>query len=180
MAELRELRSALTRAGVTRDIKVEAFFGQGFTSMGDIEIITTLSQLLQTLKSISFGGLLQTGNISFSITALVSIEALWFWINASRRSNQYLTGGGFNQDQRNEFHDIYRDVQERVEAKRDNRWILPKWESKTILLKWDDFLLNVMDNEKLTADKYTPIQYLLCKQEALTTTADLPYGLIRL
>ena len=53
-------------------------------------------------------------------------------------------GGNFNQDQRDEFHKIYRDVQERAEAKHDNEWILPKWGSKTTFPEWDGFLLNVM------------------------------------
>ena len=43
MAELRALRSALTRAGVIQDIDVEAFLGQGFESVGDLENINTLS-----------------------------------------------------------------------------------------------------------------------------------------
>ena len=34
-----------------------------------------------------------------------------------------------------------------------------------------------MDNDALSADKHTPIQYLLQKQEAHTTTADLPVRL---
>ena len=61
-------------------------------------------------------------------------------------------GGDFNQDHRDEFHDIYRGLQERAEAKNGNEWILPKWESNTILPEWDDFLLNVMENDKLLAD----------------------------
>ena len=43
MAEIRALGSALTCAGVTRDINVNAFVGQSFSSMGDIENINTLS-----------------------------------------------------------------------------------------------------------------------------------------
>ena len=46
MAELGALISALTRVGVTRDIEVEAFVGQVFARVCDIEIIHTLSQLL--------------------------------------------------------------------------------------------------------------------------------------
>ena len=79
----------------------------------------------------------------------------------------------FNKDQWDEFHYIHRDVQERAEAKHDNKWILLKWESKTTFPEWDDFMLNVMENEKLSADKHTPIQYLLCKQEAPMKTDDL-------
>ena len=73
-------------------------------------------------------------------------------------------GGNFNQDQRDEFHKIYRDVQERAEAKHDNEWILPKWGSKTTFPEWDGFLLNVMQNDKFSANKHTPIQYLLRNQ----------------
>ena len=38
-------------------------------------------------------------------------------------------------------------------------------------------MLNEMDNEKSSATSHTPIQYLLQKQEAHTTTADLPVRL---
>ena len=78
---------------------------------------------------------------------------------------------------KDEFHEIYRDVKEPSEAKHDNEWIITKWESKRTFPLWDDFLLNMMENEKLSADNYTPIQYLLLKQEASTTTADLPYSI---
>ena len=40
-------------------------------------------------------------------------------------------------------------------------------------LEWDDFQLNVMDNDKFLADKYNPIQYLVHKDEAPTATAGL-------
>ena len=40
MAELKVLRYYLTRAGVTQDIKVEAFVKQGCASVGDIEKLT--------------------------------------------------------------------------------------------------------------------------------------------
>ena len=40
MAKLRALIFALTRAGVTLDVKVEAFFGQGFASVVDLEELT--------------------------------------------------------------------------------------------------------------------------------------------
>ena len=76
MAELRALRSTLTCAGVTQDTEVKDFVGQGFASVGDLENINTLSQLLLTFKFISSGGLLHPCDIPFSITALVSIEAL--------------------------------------------------------------------------------------------------------
>ena len=69
MAELGGLISALTLVGVTQDIEVEAFVGQVFARVCDIEIIHTLSQLLINFKSIRSGGLLQTVNIPFSITA---------------------------------------------------------------------------------------------------------------
>ena len=180
MDEPRALRSALTRAGVTQDIEVKAFVGQGFASVGDLEIINTLSQLLLTFKYICSGVSLHPGNIPFSITAAVSIKAFWFWINDRRRRNQYQTGVEFNQDQRDEFHEIYRYVQECADANHDNEWILPKWESNTTLSEWDDFLLNVMENKKFLSDKHTPIKYLLRKQEATTATDDLPAGLSRL
>ena len=109
MDEPRALRSALTRAGVTQDIEVKAFVGQGFASVGDLENINTLSQLLLTFKYICSGGSLHPGNIPFSITAEVSIKAFWFCINDCHRSNQSRTGGNFYQDQRDELHDIYRD-----------------------------------------------------------------------
>ena len=68
-------------------------------------------------------------------------------------------------------------VQERAEAKHDNKWILPKWESKTTFLEWDDFLLDVIENDKLSTDNHITIQYLLREQEAPTTTSDIPDGL---
>ena len=95
--------------------------------MGDIENINTLSQLFLTFKSIRSGGLLQPGDIPSSITALVSINSLCLLINDRRKRNQYQSWGDFNQYQRDEFRDIYRDVQERAEAKHDNKWIIPKW-----------------------------------------------------
>ena len=74
MAELRALRSTLTCAGVTQDTEVKDFVGQGFASVGDLENINTLSQLLLTFKYISSSGLIQSGNIQFSNTVLVSIK----------------------------------------------------------------------------------------------------------
>ena len=68
MAEFRALRSALTHAGVTRDIEVESFVGQGFASVVNLENINTLSQLILTLKSICCGGFIQPGDNSLSIT----------------------------------------------------------------------------------------------------------------
>ena len=59
MDEPRALRSDLTHVGITRDIKVKAFVGQDFASVGDIEKIITLSQLLLTFKAIRSGRLLQ-------------------------------------------------------------------------------------------------------------------------
>ena len=97
MAELIAFISALTRVGVTQDIKVEELFGQGFASVCDIENINTFSQLLLNLKPIRSGGLLQPGDIPFSITALVIIKAFWFWIKDLHKRNQYRTGGDFNQ-----------------------------------------------------------------------------------
>ena len=41
-------------------------------------------------------------------------------------------------------------------------------------------MLNVMENNKFSADKHTPIQYPLRKEEAPTTTADIPSGLNRI
>ena len=70
-------------------------------------------------------------------------------------------GGDFDQAQRDELHEIYRDVQEIAETNHYNKWVIPKWESKTILPEWDDFLLNVMENDKLSVDKHTTIQYPL-------------------
>ena len=179
MAKLRVIRYALTYTGVTRDIKVEAFFGQGFASVGDLENINTLSQILLTFKSICSCRLIHPGNISFSITALVSIKALWFGTIDRHRRNKSRTGGEFNYYQRDEFHEIYRDIQEGAEAKHDNEWTLLKWESKTTLPEWDGFLLNVMNNDKFSSNKHNTIQYLLHKQEAPTTTAYLPAGLGR-
>ena len=100
MAELRALRSTITRAGITLYIKFKAFFGQGFASVGCLESINTLSQLLLTFKSIRYVELLHPGDIPFSVTALVSIEAFWFWVDDHCRRNQSQTGGGFNQDHR--------------------------------------------------------------------------------
>ena len=40
MDELRVLRSALIYEGITQDIEVKAFFGQGFESVGDLEKLT--------------------------------------------------------------------------------------------------------------------------------------------
>ena len=77
--------------------------------------------------------------------------------------NQYLTEGDFNQCQRYELHEIYRDVQERAENKHANEWIIPKWESNMTFTEWDDYLLNMMENEKFSANKHTPIQYLIRK-----------------
>ena len=114
MAELRAPRSALTVAGFTQDIEVETFVGKGFGSVGNLENINTLSQLLLTFKSICYGGLLHPGNIPFSITVSVSIKEFWFWINNRRKRNQSRTGGEFNQVKRDEFHEIYKDVHERV------------------------------------------------------------------
>ena len=37
-----------------------------------------------------------------------------------------------------------------------------------------------MENDKFSADKHTPIQYLLRKDEVPTETADLPAGINRL
>ena len=68
MADLAALKAALTRAGVTQPIERDAFISQGFASVGDLENINTLSQLLLTFKSIRSGGLLQPGNVPFSIT----------------------------------------------------------------------------------------------------------------
>ena len=127
MAELGALISALTRVGVTQDIEVEAFVGQVFASVVDLENINTLSQVLLAFKPICYGGLIHPGNIQFSITVSVSIKAFWFCINDNRRRNQSRTGGDFNQDQRYEFHEIYRYVHESSEAKHDNEWTLPKW-----------------------------------------------------
>ena len=177
MAELRVLRSSLTRTGVTRYIKFEAFVRHGFCKRGWSWKINTFPQLLLTFKSICSGRLIQIGNIPFSITASASIEDLWLWINNRRKRNQYRSGGNFNQYQRDEFHEIYRDVQERSEAKHDNEWILPKWESKTEFPEWDDFMLNVMENEKFYSDKKTPIHCLLCKEEEPNATADIPTGI---
>ena len=56
MAELRALRYALTRVGVTLDIEVESFVGKVFASVGDIENIKTLSQLFLKFKFIRSGG----------------------------------------------------------------------------------------------------------------------------
>ena len=148
--------------------------------MGDPENINTFSQILIIFKSIHSGGLIQPGNIPFSITALLSIKALWFWINDRLRRNQSWTGSDFNKYQRNAFHEIYRGVQEHSEAKHDNEWTLPKCESNAIFPEWGDFMLNVMENEKFSADNHTPIKYLLRKQEAPTMIADLPDGLIHL
>ena len=120
MAELRALRYALTRAGVTWDIEVESFVGKVFASVGDIENIKTLSQLFLKFKSIRSGGWLQPGDITLSITASVSIEAIYLWINDRRKKNQSQTGGNFNQEKRDEFHEIYRDIQERADAKHEN------------------------------------------------------------
>ena len=161
MDELRALISDLTRAGVTWDIGVESFVGQGFTSMGHIENINNLYQPLLTFKSISSGGLLQLGDIPFYITVWVSIKAFLFWINDCCKSNQYQMGGDFNQAQSDEFNEIYRYVQERAEENHDNKWILTNWESTMIFPEWDDFMLSVMENDKFLADKHTPIQCLL-------------------
>ena len=87
MADLVALKAALTRAGVTRPIERDAFIAQGFASVGDLENINTLSQLLLTFKSIRSGGLLHPDNVPFSITASVSIEAFWFWIKDRCRRN---------------------------------------------------------------------------------------------
>ena len=130
---------------------------QGFASVGDLENINTLSQLLLTFKSIRSGGLLQPGNVPFSITALVSIDSFWFWINDRRKRNQSRTGVDFNQSERDEFHEIYRDVQEQTEAKHENDWEIPKWDSKTSFLEWDDFLVNATENDKYSVYKHTPI-----------------------
>ena len=40
MVEIRVIRSALTRSGVSQDIEVEAFFVQVFPSVGDLEKLT--------------------------------------------------------------------------------------------------------------------------------------------
>ena len=40
MAELRALRSAITRTDVTQYIKVESFVGQGFARVGDLKTLT--------------------------------------------------------------------------------------------------------------------------------------------
>ena len=69
MTEFRALISVLTRTGVTQEIKVKAFVGQVFASVGDIENINILSQLHLTFKFISFGRIIKTGNIPFSVTA---------------------------------------------------------------------------------------------------------------
>ena len=55
MTEIRAIRSALTRAGVTQDIEVKAFVWQGFSILGYLENINTLSQLPLTLKYIRSG-----------------------------------------------------------------------------------------------------------------------------
>ena len=104
MADLVALKAALARAGVTRPIERDAFIPQGFASVGDLENIKTLSQLLLTFKSIRYGGLLQPDNVPFSITASVSIEAFCFWINDRLKRNQSRTGADFNQSERDEFH----------------------------------------------------------------------------
>ena len=110
----------------------------------------------------------------------MSIKAFWFWINDRRKRNQSRTGADFNQSERDEYQKIYRDVQERTEAKHDNDWKIPKWDSKTSFPEWDDFLVNTMKNDKYSVDKHTPIMYLLRKYETPTATADLPAGLSRL
>ena len=74
MAELRALRFALTRTGNTLYIEVEAFVGQVFVTVRDIENINTLSQILLTFNSILSGGLIHPGNIPLSITE--SVRAL--------------------------------------------------------------------------------------------------------
>ena len=56
MADLATLKAALTRAGVNRTIERDAFIAQGFSRVGDLENINTLSQLLLTFKSIRSGG----------------------------------------------------------------------------------------------------------------------------
>ena len=95
--------------------------------MGDLENINTLSQLLLTFKSICYGRFLHPENIPFSVTVLLIIKALWFWINDRSNRNQSRTGGNFNQYQRDELNDIYRNIQERAEAKHENDCILSKW-----------------------------------------------------
>ena len=94
--------------------------------MGDLENINTLSQLLLTFKSIRSGGLIQPNNITFSITASVSIKVFWFWTNDRRKRNQSRTGVNLNQAQKDELNEVYRDVQDRAEEKHDNEWIIPK------------------------------------------------------
>ena len=95
--------------------------------MGDLENINTLSKLIPTFKYICSGGLIHPGNSTFYINALERIKDFWFRINDRCNRNQSRTGGKFNQVQRDEFHDIYRDVQERAEEKHEKKWIFPKW-----------------------------------------------------
>ena len=127
MAEPRTPRSALTREGVTRYIEVKGFFWQGFVSMGDIGIIKTVYQILLTFKYIRSGGLINPGNITFSITASFSIQDFWFWINNCCKRKKYQTGGDINWYQKDEFYDIYRDAQDHADEKHKNEWIIPKW-----------------------------------------------------
>ena len=62
---------------------------KGFASVGDLENINTLYQLLITFKSILSGGLLQPGDIPLYITASLCIEAFWLWVNDRCKRNQY-------------------------------------------------------------------------------------------
>ena len=73
MDELRALISALTPAGITQDINVEAFYRQSFASVVHLDNIITLSKLPLKFKSIRSFGLLHPGDIPFYITALVII-----------------------------------------------------------------------------------------------------------
>ena len=73
-----------------------------------------------TFKAIYPVELLQPCNITLYITVSVSIKALWFCIDDRCKRNQFQTGGEFNQAQRDEFHEIYRDAQERADEKYAN------------------------------------------------------------
>ena len=119
MAELVALRSSITQSGVGRQEEVNSFIAQGCSIMRDLDNFNTLSQLLLTLNFIRSYRLL-TGGIPISIKDSVSIETLWLWISNQTKRNQSRGNTNFSQKEHNQYHDIYRDVQESLEEKHNN------------------------------------------------------------
>ena len=135
VAELISLRISLTWSCVGQQEKRNVFITQGLSIMRYLENLNNLSQLLLIFNYICSAAMLM-GGTPFCTTYYVSIDTSWFWISDCSKRNQDTGNSDFSQSEQNEYHDIYRDIQERLEEKHVNKWKLPLWDSKTTLPEW--------------------------------------------